>query len=184
MTTDRKPWEVTGVPWKSESAFWSWVRGVMRKGWSRHPVKIEYIDSKRRKIDNPNPKNAKRFPQVWGVTCECCGEEVLQKDSEVDHIEQSGSLRCKEDIQSFVERLFLVDFSVLRILCKPCHAIVTHAQKTGLSFDEAKIDKKVVEIMKWTKKKIDAFCKEHGYNDTTNDVKRRAAVTAILKGSK
>lgn len=180
--TERKPWEVAGTPWKTESAFWSWVRGVLRKGWSRHPVKVEYIKAQRRKIINPNPKTSKRFPEVWGVTCECCKEEVLQSNSEVDHLNQSGSLRGISDIQGFVERMFLVDFSVLRIVCKPCHKIISHAQNEGLTFEEAKLDKQVIEIMKWPKKEIADYCNKHGYTDVSNDVKRRAAVTAILKG--
>lgn len=180
--SDKKPWLVEDVPWKSEAAFWSWLRGGIRRIWSKHPVKTLYMDSKRRKIANPNPKNAKRFPEVWGVICECCGKEVLQKDSEVDHMQQSGSFRTKEDIQGFIERMFFVDFSVLRILCKSCHSIVSHAQNTGMTFEEAKLDKLVIEMMKKPKKEIDAFCKKNGYNDTTNDVKRRAALTAILKG--
>lgn len=180
---EKKPWEVPNVPWKSEAAFWSWLRGGIRCIWSKHPVKTLYMDAKRRKIPNPSPKNAKRFPEVWGVVCECCGKEVAQKDSEVDHINQSGSFKSLDDIQGFIEKMFFVDFSSIRILCKPCHSVVSHAQNKGMTFEEAKIDKEIIEIMKWKpKKRIDDFCKEHGYNDVSNDVKRKAAVSAILKG--
>ena len=83
MTAGIKPWLEVGSPWKTESAFWGWVRGVLRKGWSKHPIKLEYIKRNRRRIKNPtgNP----RFPEVWGMNCTVCKKDHVQANIEIDH---------------------------------------------------------------------------------------------------
>jgi hypothetical protein len=178
----KEPWKVAGVPWKSEAAFWSWVRGVLRKGWSKHPVKLEYIKQHRKRI--PNPKPSKRFPEVWGMTCEICKKDTVQTEIEIDHIaETGGKFTCLDDIKSYAEHLFMVDFSCLRALCKPCHRIVSHSQNTGMSFEEAKLEKQVIEFCKKDKQIILAFLQEHGHNgvSVSSAVKRRKLVEQIFK---
>ena len=44
--------------WKTESAFMSWLRGGIRRMWSKHPVRIEFMKQNRIRIPNPN-KNGK-----------------------------------------------------------------------------------------------------------------------------
>lgn len=177
----KKPWTVEGVPWKTEASFWAWVRGVLRKGWSKHPVKLEYIKQHRKRIKNPKLSN--RFPEVWGMTCSCCGKDVVQSEIEIDHIsETGGKFTCLDDIKEYSAYLFMIDFSSIRAVCKPCHQVITLAQKQGISFEEAQIQKKVIEICK-DKKKMLALCQQHGYNvkTLTNDEKRRKAVEEILR---
>ena len=134
---NKEPWKVEGVPWKTESAFWVWVRGILRKGWSRHPVKIEYINLHRKKIKNPNPKSAKKFPTVWGMTCSICGKDHVQSNIEIDHVGDNAKFTSLKDTENYVKHLYLVDFASLREVCKPCHKIVSHAQNEGISFEEA-----------------------------------------------
>ena len=43
--------------WKTESAYYTWLRGSIRRAmWSKNPVKLEFIKRNRIKIPNPNPK--------------------------------------------------------------------------------------------------------------------------------
>lgn len=179
-----EPWKEEGSPWKSEAAFVSWVRGILRKGWSRHPIKLEFLKRNRKRIVNPNVKNRTRFPEIWGQTCAICKQDKAQAECEVDHIsETSGSFKKLEDAVKYMQHLFMVNFDNIRIVCKPCHKIVTHAQRKGVSFAEAELQKLVIEKMKESKEKILAFCVENGYNkhSLTNAEKRREAVEAILK---
>lgn len=134
--------------WKSKSAFMNYLRGGLRKSlWSRHPIKIKLINSKRIRIENPNPKG--RVATVWGGKCEICEKEFAQKDLQVDHIRDDfNRLNEIEDIQSFVESLSIVTADELRLVCKPCHGIVSHSQKKGISFERAAVEKEIIKLKK------------------------------------
>lgn len=158
-----KPWEVPGVPFNTESKFWSHIRGIMRKGWARFPVKLEFIKQHRIKVDNPNPNG--RNEKVWGMKCASCGGEFSLPVSkkvrtniekltgekfnyiEINHKIQSGSLKTKEDLGQFAANMFYVTFDDLEPQCKKCHAEITHSERFDLSLDEAKIQKQAIAIM-------------------------------------
>lgn len=180
MSTDRKPWTCEGSPWKTEAAFMNWVRGVLRKGWKVHPIKIEFINKFRKRIKNPNEKSAKRFPECWGMTCDICKVDTVQADIQIDHKGDSGTFTKFSDAEAYMKHLFLIDYESIRPLCTKCHSVVSHSQNTGLSFEDAKIDKEVILMMK-DKKKVLAILEQHGYTGCTNDEKRRAALVKILK---
>ena len=79
--------------------------------------------------------------------CEICQEQ--SRKFEVDHIEQVGSTANIQEWLIWIERLLVVDFSGIRILCKDCHAIVTLSQKLNCSFERAKyIEKPRIEFSK------------------------------------
>lgn len=120
-----KPWQVEGSPWKTESAFWSWVRGQLRRSWNRHPVKHLYLQSKRYKKKNEKGR------ETWHVDCENCLQTFKQAATQVDHIEPSGSFKRDEDIERFVKRLYFVTFEDLQILCKECHLDKTYYERYG-----------------------------------------------------
>ena len=179
----KQPWKVSGVPWKTESSFWVWVRGILRKGWSRHPVKIEYIKVNRKRIKNPNDKSIKKFPEVWGMTCSVCRKDFPQGEIEIDHKGDNATFTGLEDTESYVKHLYLVDFDSLREVCRPCHKIISHSQNMGVSFEEAALLKEVIEICKQPTKDVIAFIEDYAYNESySNGPKRRVAVEAILRG--
>lgn len=132
------PWEQPELKkvWKNKSAFYNWLRGNIRRSvWNRHPTKVEYVKSKRFLIPNPRKKGKR---EIWGCKCEICNKVYPQKGVQVDHIEGAGSLNEAEDIQGFMERLAIVDFSGVQILCKECHSYKTHAERSGVSFEESR----------------------------------------------
>lgn len=183
---DRKPWLCEGSPWKTEAAFMNWVRGVLRKGWKVHPIKIEFINKYRKRIKNPNEKSAKRFPECWGMTCDICKKDTIQANIQIDHRGDSGTFTKFSDAESYMKHLFLIDYESIRPLCVACHAVVSHAQNTGLSFEDAKMDKEVIAILKNKVDDVKFFCSSYGYSEAqlSNTAKRRAAVEAILKSIK
>lgn len=180
----KQPWLVPGVPFKTEGAFISWIRGVLRRGWKVHPVKLEYLNSRKKRIKNTNPKSAKTHPTVWGCECEQCKQDVKFDMIEVDHAGAvQGKFTCMDEIQGYAEHLFMVDFDSLQTVCVPCHQTRSLAQSMGVSFEDAAIHKAAIAICKQPKKDILALALKNGYNeqDVSNDTKRREVVYNILK---
>lgn len=157
----RTPWEVEGVPWKTEAAFWIWAKGTIRRGWSRHPIRNLYLKQHRErgKLGRVTKKN--KTGEVWCVRCECCGELVRQSQVEVDHIHASEQERWYDDIDAFVKRMYLVTFDDLQILCKPCHEIKTLSDRLKCSFDRAKYIEKprIAFEKKKAKEQVDTLTK-------------------------
>ncbi len=174
----------SGDVWKTRSAFFVWLKGCLRKSWNRHPSKMKLLKKNRIKIPNTNPKSNKRFPFVAGQKCSICGGLFAEKDRQVDHIlEATASLTKLSDIQPCVEKLFIVSQDDLRVVCKDCHSIVSLSQKLGISFEEAKVEKKVIAHLKPVKECL-AFLKANGYTGdvVSNEQKRRKLLREIFKG--
>lgn len=115
-----------GTPWRTKSEFYVWLRGLLRRGWSKHPLRVSKITSNRFKADK-HFKNGKVM-QVWHCKCEICGITGPQKDFEVDHIDPAGSLRCYDDIPGFITRLLFIGDDDLRICCKQCNSTLSYLQ--------------------------------------------------------
>ena len=141
--------------WKTKSAFMSYIRGGIRSGlWNKSPIKLSFIKERRMQIPNPNPRGNK--PTVWGCECEICKNTFVLKDLQVDHIRNVGStLKGVSDIQQFVEDIAIVVKDELRMVCKECHSVISHSQRTGISFEQAKLEKEIINISKDDGKVID-----------------------------
>lgn len=190
----KHPWQVKGVPWKTESAYWSWVRGVLREGWSKHPVKIEFINKYRKQVPNPNPDGRK--PTVWGMTCNNCKKDfpnnidkkvknkILDKYGikvvtiEINHKNAASSLKSKKDLGNFASKLLYVTFDDLEPLCKPCHDIYSYMEKNNVTYKEAVIVKQAISICKGDEKQ---WLISNGIEPESNAKKRRLQVEDKLR---
>lgn len=183
MSEYPKPWEQCPNIWKSEAQFWTFVRGVLRKGWSKHPLKLEYIKANRKRIVNPVEKNRARFPECWGMQCDICKKEFAQKDIEIDHKGEGSSFTGLHDVEKYIAHLFLVDYNSLRAVCKPCHKIENQRQKKGITFEEAAIEKEVINILKTESvQDVIDFIDDWNFDGsylTNNAANRRIALTEI-----
>ena len=163
--------------WKTPSSFMSFIRSGIRSGlWNKHKVKLLKIKNNREQIVNPNPKGNK--PTVWGGRCEVCDNLFPTKELQVDHIRQEGSsLKCFDDLSNFIEDMILITEDDLRIVCKGCHSIISHQQRTGLSFEEAKAEKEAIALIK---NSLDiAFIKKHNIKPESTQSKRREQCVKI-----
>lgn len=167
--------------WKTKAAFLSYLRGGLRRGlWMKHPLKLEVLNERRHRIPNPNPKSRERFPEVWGVQCENCLKLCKTSDVDVDHIRDKGmQLREIADLQRFVEQLAILKRDELRIVCKPCHKVISHAQNKGISFSEAFADKEAIKFTKTTQTLVDKL-RELGV-ESSEIPKLKAEKIALLK---
>lgn len=174
MSAPYRPWVEYNHIWKTESAYLSFIRGGIRRYlWSKNPIKLEFEKENKVPIPNDNPRSMKRFPTVAGGRCEHCQGLFKQSEMEVDHRTGEHSLRSIDDLQKFVEGIVLVRKQDLAMLCKPCHAIKTYAERYGLTIDEAKPVKQAIDFEKKGVKKVVAFLNQNGYNAASNKDKRR-----------
>lgn len=179
MDEEKKLWEIYPHIWSSESAYMSWLRGGLRRYlWSKNPVKLEFIKQNRIKIPNPNPKG--KVKEVWGGVCALTGETHVIGDMEVDHISGNHSLKTLDDLVPFVKGIVMVTLEDLQLVSKEAHKIKSYAEKQGISFEEAKIEKEVIELIK--QKKDKEYCIEHNVPvQSTQALRRKAIVEYKLK---
>jgi hypothetical protein len=175
MSNLKEPWG-DGTPWKNSVAFFTYLRGCLRKAWSNNPIKHNLIKKVRKQIDNPSPSGKKKT--VFGFTCELCHTDFVLAQGQVDHKIAAGSLRKTEDIQGFVERLLYVTEDDLRLICKSCNSSLAYAEKQKISFEEAVAHKTAIAICK--AKKDVGWLKERGIRPDKNGLKRRVQIVNIL----
>lgn len=174
---DKLPWG-DGTPWKTQSSFMSWVRGGIRRGlWNKSPIKLGFLNKHRKQIDNPNPRGNKAT--VWGGECALCNGVFTIANLEVDHKEGNHSLNSIEDIHTFIEAIVLVTEDDLQLVCKPCHKIKSYSDKEGISFQEARAEKKAIQTIK--EKKDKETLKSFGIIPAPNQKERRKQLVELFK---
>lgn len=171
----KDPWGPE-TPWKNSVAFFTYLRGCLRKCWSTNPIKHNLIKKKRKQIPNPNPNGKKAT--VFGFTCEMCSTDHIISNGQVDHKTPAGSLRKTEDIQGFVERLLYVTEDDLRLICKGCNSALAYGDKQGITYEEAIVAKKVIELFK--QKKDIQFLKDRGITPASNAKLRKEQIREVL----
>lgn len=98
----------------TEAQFWSFIRSALRmksRWWK--PI-TEIKKQSRRLCKNCTGR------QKYEYKCNECKKWFKDKEVEVDHLVEAGSLTCADDLAGFVERLFC-EIDGLQVLCKKCH---------------------------------------------------------------
>ena len=104
----------------TESAFWGFIRSGLRQmsRWWK-PIAQCKLNSRRAY------KGTKKL-QKWEYQCNYCKDWFMDKEVQIDHIVDCGTLTCAQDVAGFIERLF-VEVEGFQTLCKPCHQIKTNS---------------------------------------------------------
>lgn len=172
----KKPWKDVPHIWKDEKAYLNWLRGQVRRMWSRAPIKIEYKNSRRYKA--PVGRNGR---EVWVSDCEICGCQA--RKTQVDHIDGGYGFTDWGSFLGWLDRILLIDFDDIRELCIPCHEIVTLSQRKEVSFEEAKIEKEVIAFTKLSIDKQKEILNNEGFSEleTSNAKKRRECYSKLLR---
>jgi hypothetical protein len=92
----------------------------------------------------------------------------------VDHKTPAGSLQRTEDIQGFVERLLYVTEEDLRLICRGCNSALAYADKQGITFEQALIEKSIIKLMK--EKSDRQWLEERGIIPQSTQAKRREQI--------
>ena len=172
-------WDQYPQIWKTQASFFSWMRGGIRRSlWSKHPVKLEFLKKNRVKIPNPNPRG--KVKTVWGGECVMCTKLFPLNQIEVDHKKGNLSLNSVSDIQGFIEGIVLITENDLQLCCKACHKAKSYSEKQGMSFEEAVIEKQIIQIMK--DKKDKEWLTNEGIVPASNAKKRREQIKKKMEG--
>ena len=75
-----------------------------------------------------------------------CDNWFPLKDLEINHIKTVGGFDLAH-IGEVANNLLNVSVKDLERLCKPCHSVVTYSERSGLSIEDAKLEKKVIAFM-------------------------------------
>ena len=108
----------------TESGFWGFIRAGLRAKYSRWGPRYDVLAAAKRPYKGPNAR------QKHAYECSQCKQLFAQKEVEVDHIIECGSLRGFDDLVGFVKRLFC-EADGLRVVCKPCHLQITAATRAA-----------------------------------------------------
>lgn len=115
----RKTPPFSKYPQWTEARFWGFIRSLLRQGSRRWPPIYEAKKEARR------PSRGSNKRQKWEYQCAECKNWFPDKQVEIDHIEEVGTLKNYEDLPGFVERLFCSK-DELRVICKECHKRKTY----------------------------------------------------------
>jgi len=185
MSKELEPWEQCPNIWSNEKQYFNWIRGAMRKAWCRHPVKISYMHLHRFKA--PLGKKTFKNPEgtmIWATVCETCNKVKKEGETEVDHKVRAGGCKSWDEFNIWIRSLLHINHNSLAIICKPCHHIKSYAEQHDMTFDEAKLAKKVIAFMKQSAGLQTLWLSSRGYRDgdIANEKARKLSYANYLKG--
>lgn len=151
------------------------VRSAIRAAWIKSDVKLAFMYSR----TIPDMDDSTRTK--WLYQCEICSKMFKEVDIEVDHKHGHHKFTTLDEFKSYFDNILMVRAEDLQILCKGCHSIKTLTESHGITFEEAVVLKKVIEIEKTGVKQTLAFLTQHGYNGGTNKEKRREQLVDHFK---
>jgi hypothetical protein len=149
------------------------VRSAIRQAWMKSDTKLAYL------YMNTIPDMDDSTRTKWLFKCEMCGELFKLNEIEIDHKKGHNKFTSTEDFVEYFQNILMVGFDDLQILCKTDHAVKSLSESFGISFEEAKLEKQVIEICK--SKKDKQFIKDAGLNPASNSTLRRLQVKEILE---
>lgn len=118
------------------------IRSAVRKRWMAHPTKLSFMEMG--KVPDLDPKSRTRFR----IQCNICQGWFKDTDVQCDHIKGENSFTSLSEALQWMSSILDVGYDDLQRLCLECHSTKTHMEATGLSFEEAKIDKQTITIQK------------------------------------
>ena len=179
MNNFPKLWEQYPEVWKTKGAFFSWLRGQLRRAiWEKFPPKIMF----KKKACTKPPKGYTGRAKS-GTECALTGEWTGKSKLEVDHIKGHASLRDWDDLVPFILHL-LCDESNMQLVSKEAHKIKSYAERKGISFEEAALEKEVIQKTKQPISKQKKELSQHGYRQeeiSNNDGRRRCYRSLLSK---
>lgn len=140
------PWESVPHVWKDEKAYCNWLRGQIRRMWSRHPVKIAYVNQRpslskqAALLDLGKVGVEKIHPSTKELKqCEMCNLWWPRSKMEVDHLHGGEGFNTYEEFLVWQKMVLFLGFEDIQHICKDCHKQVNLSQKFHCSLEEVVI---------------------------------------------
>jgi len=169
-----EPWKWYPQVWKNKTAFFTYLRGSLRKAvWNQSPIKIIFKNGACSKPPEGYTGRAKS-----GAYCALSGEWEGKSKLEVDHISGNVSINDESEILEFLKHLIPPPNS-LQLVTPEAHKAKSYAERQGLSFDEATVQKKAIAILKEQSGK--PWLIERGIVPASSAPKRREQIVNYLK---
>lgn len=167
--------------WKTESQYWNWLRGSLRRLWGDYPLRKEW-KARQLRLITPEEKASKLFhPSTKNLgQCFYCKQWFAGSKLECDHKTPSDGCRSKETAESFLWYCGGGVGDEWVLSCKPCHKVKTHSERQGLTMEESRIDKEIIAIM--NAKADRQWLEQHGIVPASNAQKRRKQIEEKMKG--
>jgi len=166
--------------WKTEAQYWQWLRGAIRRLWADYPLRKEWKARNLRPITQEEKDSKKYHPSTKNLgQCFYCKEWFAGSKLECDHVTSSDGCTSKETAESFLWYCGGGTGDDWVLSCSPCHKIKTHSERTGMSMEEAELDKKAKSLI--DDKKDRQWLQERGIIPASNAAKRRQQITEVLK---
>lgn len=183
MTDHLKPWEWSSA-WKTKAAYFSWLRGQIRRIWTKYPVKADFKRSRLRPVTQEEREQKLFHPSTKQVgQCEHCRKWFPGSKLEVDHITPTEGCTSIGGAQEFLLRMAAEPVSNMSLLCKEHHNVKSYADLMGISIEEAIIQKAVLAAEKKHGKGLQRWLISKGFppEDTSNKPKRRDCLEQLIR---
>lgn len=166
-----KPWDDAPDLWKDEKAYCAWLRSQSRRIWARHPIKNRYKSAATKPIDAATKVKYPRAKKMCG--CEMCHDFFPASKIEVDHIKPAGSFVNVAEWKDWLDRLLLLGFSGIRLLCIECHLKVTLSDRFGCSLENVWVYQEIARFNKLNAKGMDKALANSGLVSGANNATRK-----------
>lgn len=130
----------------TKKSYVDWMQSYFRQVWSKHPAKLILLQKRRWAMATGKGKRP-----IYHIQCEHCKQTIKLVDAEVNHKKTVGGLLSLDELERFVVNLLVVDESDLEVLCHSCHGIITYMERSGMTYADAVIEKKVIAFSKHPK---------------------------------
>lgn len=174
------PWLHKLSIWKTQSEYFIFLRGWLRRIWADNPLKAEWKKSKLRPVTGEERAARVFHPATKQVAqCYLCNQWFAGSKLEVDHIVPSEGCYDFNTAEKFLWHCAASDPDNWALACQPCHKIKSYADREGVTFDEAKAIKQAISVE--NSKKVNEFLKQKGITPASNAKLRRKQLVEYFK---
>ena len=163
----------------SESQYWSWLRGALRRLWSDYPLRKVWKQSQLRPVTKEEREAKLYHSSTKNVgQCSFCKEWMAGSKLECDHLVESEGCTSKETAEIFLWHCGGLVAEDFRLACKKCHKTQSYSQRSGLSFEDSVVEKEVIAIC--SAKQDKEWLIARGIKPESNAAKRKIQIRQEL----
>lgn len=158
----------------TETELVGWIRKKLDEVWMSCPQKLAFLEKMRVPDYDPNTRRTSKWQ------CNITKEWFTKTEVQVDHIQGEHEFTRLDQLVDFANKRFMVGYKDLQILSIEAHQIKTHAERHGMTYEEAKLDKQAIAIQ--DSKKDKQWLLDKGITPGKNARIRKQQIIDYLRG--